>query len=107
MSPPFTRGQACSPRWARGPGERKVCDLLVALISGGPWPATLGSGAWVPSQRLRLGHCGESTRSQPPSPVVSDKGVGPLALQKEFPQRQKAVKQVFIKRKKNMYSTCG
>ena len=38
-------------------------------------------------------------------PVVSDKGPGLWLWRKEFPQRWKVVKQVFIGRKK--YSTCG
>ena len=40
-----------------------MAELGLDVILRWPQPATGWSGAWVPSQRLRLGHCGESTRS--------------------------------------------
>ena len=66
-----------------------------------PWlqPAVAWGGTWVPSRRLRLGLSSEST-----GPVVNDKGPGPL---RETSQRQKIVKQVFIKRKRVQYEWIG
>ena len=67
--------------------------LLMVLISGGLDLQCLGAGPEFPTRDW----AGWQRRKQQilaPRPVVSDKGPGPRLCRKEFPQRQKVVKQV-------------
>ena len=63
------------------------------------WPllAATWSRTWVPSQRLRLGGSGKTTR-----PLVSDGGPGPSALQRRISTKVESseLSKEFIKRKK-------
>ena len=71
-----------------------------------PWPATSWSGAWVSTQRLRLSHGTDSTKSQN---TTSGHWQTLWLCRKEFPQRWGVVKQVkyLLKGKKSTYSTHG
>ena len=68
-----------------------MAELGFDVILRWPQPATGWSGAWVPSQRLRLG-CGcESALSEVLDPW-SVKGPGLQFCRKEFPPRWKVVR---------------
>ena len=78
-----------------------MAELGLDVILRWPQPATGWSGAWVPSQRLRLG-CGcESTRSEALDPW-SVKGPWPSVLQRRISTKLESskVSKVFIRRKK-------
>ena len=92
--------------------ETGVYYLLLAFAKccpdlGWPWPTTAWSGAWVPSQRLRSDHGGESSRSSPLDQWSVTRALTLWLCRKEFPQRQKVVKQVKYSFGGKEYSTCG
>ena len=59
-----------------------------------PWAATAWGCSWVPRQILRLSHGGESTRSQLLEQWSVTRVLALWLCRKEFPQRQKVMKQV-------------
>lgn len=61
VSPLFTGGQGIVHTGTGPRGERKGCDLLVVLISGGLGLQRLGAGLGSQPE-IGLGHGGERTR---------------------------------------------
>ena len=72
-----------------------------------PRPAMAQRGAWVPNQKLKPGRNGKSTRSQPLDQWSVTRALTLQLCRKEFPQRQKTVKQVKYLLRGKDYNMCG
>ena len=72
-----------------------------------PRPAMAQRGAWVPNQKLKPGRNGKSTRSQPLDQWSVTRALTLWLYRKEFPQRQKTVKQVKYLLRGKEYNMCG
>ena len=77
------------------------------VISGGLNKQQLEVGLGFPS-RVWAGSQQWKHQILATRPVVSDKDLGPLALQKRIPQNWRVMKQVkYLLKEKNEYNTCG